>query len=128
MSKVVHDEQSRQKRHGLRGGGVREGYEGDDRGVVPSKVRTGLAQKQGLDPPADPKRETFGCRIAKKKNEALGRWDKVGGHEGQTDEYNRGGVQGNRPKRKGATDQKENVILLGGRTSCMGEGKKRGIL
>ena len=96
--------------------------------MVPSKVRTGLAQKQGLDPPADPKRETFGCRIAKKKNEALGIWDKVGGHEGQTDEYNRGGVQGNRPKRKGATDQKENVILLGGRTSCMGEGKKRGIL
>ena len=72
MSKVVHDEQSRQKRHGLRGGGVREGYEGDDRGVVPSKVRTGLGQKQGLDPPADPKRETFGCRIAKKK---MRRWE-----------------------------------------------------
>ncbi len=43
-----------------------------------------------------------------------GTWDKVWGHEGQTDEYNRAGVQGNRPKRKGATDQKEKVILLGG--------------
>ena len=128
MSKVVHDEQSRQKRHGLRGGGVREGYEGDDRGVVPSKVRTGLAQKQGLDPPADPKSGTFRCRIAKLKLRRWGTWDKVGGHEGQTDEYNRGGVQGNRPNRKGATDQKEKVILLGGRTACMGEGKKREIL
>jgi hypothetical protein len=79
MSKVVHDEQSRQNRHGLRGGGVREGYEGDDRGVVPSKVRTGLSQKQGLDPPADPKRGTFGCRIAKNKLRRWGTWDKVGG-------------------------------------------------
>ena len=79
MSKVVHDEQSRQKRHGLRGGGVREGYEGDDRGVVPSKVRTGLAQKQGLDPPADPKSGTFRCRIANKKIEALGNMGQGGG-------------------------------------------------
>ncbi len=49
----------------------------------------------------------------------------MGGHEGQTDEYNRASVQGNRPKRKGATDQNEMVILilLGGRTACMGEGK-----
>ena len=48
----------------------------------------------------------------------------MGGHEGQTDEYNRAGVQGNRPKRKGATDQKEKLILLGGRTgACMGEEK-----
>ena len=67
MSKVVHDEKSRQKRHGLRGGDVKEGYEGDDRGAVPLKVRPGLAQKQGLDPPTDPKRGTVGCRIAKKK-------------------------------------------------------------
>jgi hypothetical protein len=67
MSKVVHDEQSRQKRHNLRGGDVREGYEGDDRGVAPSKGRTGLAQKQGLDPPTDPKRGTVRCRIAKTK-------------------------------------------------------------
>ena len=79
MSKVVHDEQSRQKRHGLRGGGVREGYEGDDRGVIPSKVRTGLAQKQGLDPPADPKSGTFRCRIAKNKIEALGNMGQGGG-------------------------------------------------
>jgi hypothetical protein len=66
MSKVVHDEGSRQERHRLRGN-VREGYEGDDRGVVPSKVRTGIAQKQGLNPPTDPKRGTVGCGIAKKK-------------------------------------------------------------
>ena len=79
MSKVVHDEQSRQKRHGLRGGGVREGYEGDDRGVVPSKVRTGLAQKQGLDPPTDHKRGTVGCGIANKKSEALGNMGQGGG-------------------------------------------------
>jgi hypothetical protein len=52
----------------------------------------------------------------------------VGGHEGQTDKYHRAGMQGNRPKRKGATDQKEKVILLGGRTACMGEEKKREIL
>jgi hypothetical protein len=51
----------------------------------------------------------------------------VGRHEGQTDKYNRAGVQGNRPKRKGATDQKEKVVLLGGRIACMGEGKKREI-
>jgi len=43
----------------------------------------------------------------------------VGGHEGQTNEYNRAGVQDNRPKRKGTTDQKEKVILLGGRSACM---------
>ena len=64
MSKVVHDEGSRQERHGLRGGNVREGYEGDDRGVVPSKVRTGIAQKQGWNPPTDSKRGTVGCGIA----------------------------------------------------------------
>jgi hypothetical protein len=67
MSKVVHDEGSRQKRYGLRGGNVREGYEEDDGGAVPSKVRTGIAQKQGLNPPTDPKRGTVGCGIAKKK-------------------------------------------------------------
>ena len=61
------------------GEGVREGYEGDDRGVVPSKVRTGLGQKQGLDPPADPKSGTFRCRIAKKQIEALGNMGQGGG-------------------------------------------------
>ncbi len=52
----------------------------------------------------------------------------MGGHEGQTDEYNRAGVQkGNRPKRKGARTVQNGsakVILLGGgRIACMGEGE-----
>jgi hypothetical protein len=53
-------------------GNVSEGYEGDDRGLVPLKVRTGIAQKQGWNPPTDPKRGTFGCGIAKNKSGALG--------------------------------------------------------
>jgi hypothetical protein len=51
----------------FKGGNVRVGYEEDDRGVVPSKVRTGITQKQGLNPPTDPKRGTVGCGIAKNK-------------------------------------------------------------
>ena len=54
--------------------------------------------------------------------------DKRGNHRRQTDKDILAGVQGNRPKRKGATDQEEKVILLEGRTACMGEGKKREIL
>ena len=54
--------------------------------------------------------------------------DKRGHHRRQTDKDILAGVQGNRPKRKGATDQKEKVILLEGWIACMGEGKKREIL
>ena len=66
------------KKTRFKGGDVKEGYKGDDKGAVPSKVRTGLAQKQGLDPPTDPKRGTVGCRIAK-TIEALGNMDQGGG-------------------------------------------------
>ncbi len=53
----------------FKGGGMLEkGMREMIRGVVPSKVRTGIAQKQGLDPPTDPKRGTVGRGIAKKKS------------------------------------------------------------
>jgi hypothetical protein len=60
-----------------------------------------------------------------KKSEALGNM----GHVGQTDDYNRAGVQGNRPKRKGARSIQNGfvkaILLGGGRTACMGDEKKK---
>jgi hypothetical protein len=56
-----------------------------------------------------------------------GTWDKVGGHVGQTDEYNRAGVQGSRPKRKGVWSVQNgsaNDSAGGRRTACMGEEEK----
>jgi hypothetical protein len=42
------------------------------RDLVPSKVGTWIAQKQGLNPPTHPKRGTVWCRIAKNYKYGVG--------------------------------------------------------
>ena len=43
---MIEEEGARQERHGFTGGDVIEGYEEDDRGVVPSQGRPRDTQKQ----------------------------------------------------------------------------------